>query len=217
MTHGTPMTAAIVLAAGRSQRMGTNKLLLPFAGSSVLARVVDACRGAPADPVLVVGRPPLAPLREALGNRPVTWVENPDPTADMLASLRCGLRALPATVESLIVTPGDLPSLEPALVCRMLTDFRAGQAGILVPVHRGRRGHPVILAARYREELLRTHDGVGLRGLLHAHAAETTEWGTDDPAVLEDIDTPAEYALARSRTDAAGQASAERHNATPLA
>lgn len=193
------MTAAIVLAAGRSQRMGANKLLLPFAGSSVLGRVVDACLGAPAEPVLVVARAPLAPLREVLGSRRVTWVENPDPTADMLASLRCGLRALPAAVECLIVTPGDLPSLEPALLRRMLTDFRAGQAGILVPLHRGCRGHPVILAARYREELLCAYDGVGLRGLLHAHAAETREWGTDDPAVLEDIDTPADYALARGR------------------
>jgi molybdenum cofactor cytidylyltransferase len=79
----------------------------------------------------------------------------------------------------------------------MLTAFRAGGAGILVPVHQGRRGHPVVLAARHRDELLRAHDGIGLRGLLRAHPADVVEWVTDDAAVLEDLDTPADYARAR--------------------
>ena len=192
------MICAIVLAAGRSQRMGANKLLLPFAGSSVIARVVDAHLGAPAASVIVVVRPRDSRLREALGGRRVVFVENPDAGGDMLSSLRCGLRALPVSAETVVVSPADQPSLEPGLVRRMLAAFHERGAGILVPVHEGRRGHPVVFAARYQNELLTSHDGIGLRGLLQHHAAAVIEWPTADAAVREDLDTPADYELARA-------------------
>jgi molybdenum cofactor cytidylyltransferase len=191
------MTCAIVLAAGRSQRMGTPKLLLPFAGSTVIARVVDAYLGAPVDQIIVVVRPGDQELRRALGSRKVVWVENPDAAGDMLSSVRCGLRALPPATEVIAISPADQPSLEPGLIRQMLAEFRSRGGSLLVPVHQGRRGHPLLFAARYRDELLISHDGVGLRGLLQVHAAELTEWPTDAAAVLQDLDTPAEYEQAR--------------------
>lgn len=177
--------------------MGTNKLLLPFAGSTVLACVVDAYLEAHVHCVLVVVRPGDAPMRAALAGRAVTFVENPDPEGDMLSSVRCGLRALPGTVQTVAVSPGDQPALTGTTVREMLEVFRtttrAGAQAILVPVQRGRRGHPLIFAARFRGELLTSHDGVGLRGLLERHAAELVEWVTEDAAVLQDLDTPADY------------------------
>lgn len=194
-------TAAIILAAGRSQRMGANKLLLPFRGSTVIGRVVDACLGAPIEQVIVVVRPSADEVRRVLAERTVNLVENPEAEGDMLSSLRCGLRALPTIVQTIVVAPADQPSLEPALVRRMLQAFHERQVGsarcILVPVHQGRRGHPVVLGARYRDELLTSYDGVGLRGLLKRHPAEVTEWPTDDPTVLQDLDTPADYDFVR--------------------
>ena len=187
------MTCAIVLAAGRSQRMGTRKLLLPFAGSTVIARVVDAYLGAAVDEVVVIVRPNDGQLVEALSGRPAKFVENPDAAGDMLSSLRCGLRALPSKVETVVVSPADQPSLKPGLMRQMLRDYQTGEAGILVPVHNGQRGHPLIFSARYREELMSSYDGIGLRGLLQTYAAEVTEWSTEDAAVLEDLDTPADY------------------------
>jgi len=191
------MTSAIVLAAGQSRRMGTQKLLLPFAGSTVIARVVDALLGAPVDRVIVVLRPKDQQLRDALARRPVVFVENPDSTGDMLSSVRCGLRALPATVGTIVVAPGDQPSIGPGLIGQMLAAFRASARSILVPVHNCTCGHPLVFAGHYRNELLTSHDGVGLRGLLRAHAAEVGEWLTDDGAVLEDLDTPAAYCRAQ--------------------
>jgi molybdenum cofactor cytidylyltransferase len=190
------MICAIALAAGRSQRMGTQKLLLPFAGSVVIARVVDAFLGAPVDRLIVVARPKDQQLHDVLGNRSVIFVENPDLAGDMLSSLRCGLRALPATAETIAVSPADQPSLEPGLVHQMLTAFQASGRSVLVPVHSGHRGHPAVFAGHYRNELLTSFDGIGLRGLLQTHAAEVIEWPTDDAAVLEDLDTPADYQLA---------------------
>ena len=101
------MICAIVLAAGRSQRMGTQKLVLPFAGSTVVARVVDAFLGASVDTVVVVIRANDAQVRAALAGHRVIFVENPDLAGDMLSSVRCGLRALPANRP---LTPSLSPS-----------------------------------------------------------------------------------------------------------
>ena len=101
------MICVIVLAAGRSQRMGTQKLVLPFAGSTVVARVVDAFLGASVDTVVVVIRADDAQVRAALTDRCLLFVENPDPAGDMLSSVRCGLRALP-------VNRPRTPSLSPS-------------------------------------------------------------------------------------------------------
>ena len=196
------MTCAIVLAAGRSRRMGTPKLLLPFAGSTVIARVVDACLGVPVDATLVVIRPEDQQVRAALGDRPVVFAENPDATGVMLSSVRCGLRALPAAARTILVSPGDQPSLAPGLIRQMLAHHHSSGSGITVPVHAGRRGHPIIFAARFREEILRAFEGVGLRGLLEAHAAEVFEWPTADEAPCEDLDTPADYRDAVNRQQA---------------
>ena len=83
------MICAIVLAAGRPQRMGTQKLLLPFADSTVIARVVDAYLGVPVDLTIVVIREKDQLLRAALGDRAVVCLENLDPNGDMLSSVRC--------------------------------------------------------------------------------------------------------------------------------
>lgn len=198
------MTCAIVLAAGESRRMGTQKLLLPFAGSTVVARVVDAFLGAAIGRVIVVVRSGDVRLRSALAGRTVDLVENPDSTGDMLSSLRCGLRVLPERVRTILVSPGDQPSIEPGLIGQLLAAYRASGRDIMVPVHAGRRGHPLVFAGHYRNELLTAHDGVGLRGLLRAHATEVGTWETDRAAVLEDLDTPAAFLRAQRRSQVRG-------------
>jgi molybdenum cofactor cytidylyltransferase len=191
-----PMTWAIILGAGLSRRMGGQKLVLPFAGSTVIARVVDAFLGAPVPHTLVVIRPDDRQLRAALVSRPVSFVENPDPQGDMLSSVRCGLRAIPAEAEVVLVSPGDQPALESGLIREMLTAFQSADRGILVPVCDGRRGHPLVFAARYCRDILSSYDGVGLRGFVRDHADQVLEWPTLVAAVVEDLDTPADYQAA---------------------
>ena len=196
------MICAIVLAAGRSRRMGTQKLLLPFAHSKVIARVVDAFLGAPVDRVIVVVRPRYKRLSDALAGRSVTFVENSDAAGDMLSSVRRGLQALPQTVETILVSPGDQPSIGAGLIRQLLAAFRSSGRNILVPVHDGRRGHPLVFAGHYRDELLTSYNGIGLRGLLQTHATAVREWHTNDAAVLEDLDTPTDYRRAQRRARA---------------
>jgi molybdenum cofactor cytidylyltransferase len=211
------MTCAIVLAAGRSQRMGTQKLLLPFAQSTVIARVVDAFLGAPVDRVIVVVRPRHKRLHDALVGRSVTFVENPDVAGDMLSSVRCALKAMPQTVETIVISPGDQPSIEPGLIGKMLAAFRASARNILVPVHNGHRGHPLVFGGHYRDEILTSYEGIGLRGLLQTHAADVREWFSHDAAVLEDLDTPAAFRRAQRRARSKSRNSASsRYRGSPL-
>jgi len=193
------MISAIVLAAGQSRRMGCQKLLLPFGGQTVIAHVVGAVlRSAIAETCVVVGggRDRIA---EALAGSGVTYVTNPDPAGDMLSSVRCGLRALSPRTEAILVVLGDQPGITSTLIDEMIRAFTDAKDGIIVPVHAGQRGHPLLLSAVYRDEILTGHEDVGLRGLLHAHPDDILDLSVATPAVLSDIDTPQDYRRALAR------------------
>jgi len=192
-----PMTdiSAILLAAGRSRRMGTQKLLLPFAGTTVVRHVAKQVRAAAGlGPVVaVVGGADASDVAAALARLNLTIVENPDPDGDMLSSLRCGLRALPGECAAAVVALGDQVAVRAAVIDALIASRAAGRGGIIVPAHAGRRGHPVLIPRPYFPELLAGYDGVGLRGLLAAHAHDVYELAVADPGVLADVDTPDDY------------------------
>jgi len=179
--------------------MGTQKLLLPLGNQTVIARVVDAVRRAPVDRTIVVVGAHGEAMREALQGRPVSFVVNPDPDGDMLGSVRCGLRAVPNECAGVLIVLGDHPSVRTTWINRMVLCFRETGDGIVVPVHRGKRGHPILVSARFRDELLSRYDGVGLRGLLQAHEKQVTAVEVASPEVLEDLDTPDDYERQRSK------------------
>ena len=190
------MICAVVLAAGRSRRMGTQKLLLPVAGMPLVARVVAVLAAQPVDRIfLVTGRDGEA-VAAAVAPMPVTRVPNGDPDSDMLGSVRCGLRALPSETRTVLVMPGDMPGIHSGTIAALLEARDRTGASLLLPTYQGRRGHPLVLdGARYRDEILTEHDGVGLRGLLLRHASEVHGVELDDPGILLDLDRPEDYAL----------------------
>ncbi len=119
----------------------------------------------------------------------------------MLASIRCGLAAMPADCRAVLVALGDQPAITAELIDAMIECFSSGGRGIVVPVHAGRRGHPLLLDGRYRSEILTGCDQVGLRGLLAAHADDVFDFPVSTSAVLSDMDYPEDYRreLARLR------------------
>lgn len=194
------MICAIVLAAGRSERMGTQKLLLPLGEKPVITRGVDELLHSPLQQIIVVVGRDAEQIQQVLAGRAATFVHNPDSAGDMLSSVRCGLRALPAPCEAVLVVLGDQPGITSRLVGELIRAFRGQTAedgmprrGIIVPTHAGRRGHPLLFAARFRDELLTRYDGVGLHGLLAAHPEELVELEVSTAAELEDMDTPEDY------------------------
>jgi len=193
------MICAVVLAAGRSRRMGVQKLLLPVAGQPMIARVVDQVLAGPVDQVLVVVGPEGNPVRESLAGRGVSFVTSPSAEGEMLASVRCGLAATPPDCAGVLLVLGDQPGVTADVIAALVQAFRTGGRGIVVPTHGGRRGHPLLFAARYRGEILRCYDTVGLRGLLQAHPEDVAELEVASPGVLDDIDLPEDYRRAAAR------------------
>lgn len=187
------MIGAIVLAAGQSRRMGTQKLLLPWAGQPLVAHVVDQVLASPARPVVVVVGPGGAAIAGALAGRPVTLLCNPDPASEMLPSVRCGLQALgPACLGTLVVL-GDQPGVTADLVGRLIAAFRDRPASIVVPRCGDRRGHPLLLPRRFFAAVLQRYEGMGLRGLLREYPHEVVEVPIGLAEALCDLDTPDDY------------------------
>jgi len=187
------MICAIVLAAGESRRMGSQKLVLAFGGKTVIAHVVDELLCSDLDGVYVVVGHEGNRIAGELSRRPVTIVTNPDYKLGMLCSVRCGLQALPQQCDKVLVALGDQPAITSELVNHMIRSFSTTDKGILVPVYRGKRGHPILFSIRYRDEIMTSFDNAGLRGLLQAHPDDIFELTVSTPAVLSDIDSPDDY------------------------
>jgi len=182
--------AAILLAAGSSRRFGGDKLRAPWRGRPLWEHALAALTATPAvAETLVVVQPGFAagplPPRSRL-------VENPEHAEGMGASLRTGVRAAGAGADAWLVALADMPALTPALIEALLACYRDAGRPIAVPVCRGQRGHPVVLGAGLREELLALTGDVGARGIIRAHPGWVAELETEDEAVLFDVDVPAD-------------------------
>lgn len=192
--RGQPRLAAIILAAGESQRMGGPlKPLLPYRDGTFLTAIIAALRGGGMNEIFVVLGCRAAEVRAALDLSGVTVVENPDWRQGMLTSLRAGVRALPAGVAGALVTLVDLPALAAATVRAVAAAWQEDPARLVVAAHRGRRGHPVIFPGDLFAELLAGDFPDGPRGLRRAHADRERLEAVADPGCLTDIDTPAAY------------------------
>ena len=174
---------ALLLAAGRGSRMGRDKLAALVGGVSLRERatapLLEASR---VSEVVVITQPGAAVTPGA------RTIENPEHGSGMASSIRAGVVAT-AEADGWLIALADMPSVAPSTVDAVVAALEEGDRGIVVPVHRGRRGHPVGFAARYREDLLALEGDVGGRGILRAHPDDILELDVADPGVLVDIDT----------------------------
>lgn len=187
---------AIVLAAGRSVRMGRQKLLMPWGDSTVIEHVLEAITSATvAGTVVVTGEhsPEVGEKARAFG---ANVAVNPDVDAGMLSSVRVGLREADAEAAGFLVALGDMPAISTDIVNRLI-DVHGKGAKIAVPLVHGKRGHPLIFDGQYRDEVLTQFDDEGLRGLLRVHEDKVVEVPLDELGAVVDIDTPDEYERAR--------------------
>jgi molybdenum cofactor cytidylyltransferase len=194
-----PRVAALVLAAGRSSRMGgANKLLSEVEGRAMVARAVDAALASRAKPVVVVVGHEASRLKAAIGDRPVTIIENPAYATGMASSLKVGLQALPSETDAVLVCLADMPRVGAAVLDRLISAFNPleGRA-ICLPTWEGKRGNPVLWARRFFAEMIGLAGDVGARHLIGQYGELVAEVAMPDDGVLLDIDTP--EALARLR------------------
>ncbi len=192
----TPNIAAIVLAAGRSIRMGeANKLLLNLRGVPLISRTVSAVRdGAIASIIVVTGHDAEA-VADVLRGQPVTFAHNPRFEEGMSTSLKSGIAALPRSTDGVLVCLGDMPAVTAKSITKLIDAFNPVEnRAIIVPTYKGKRGNPVLFSQAYFEELLHVEGDTGARALLSAHADAVYEVEMDDAGVLADADTPAAFA-----------------------
>jgi len=197
LSGNAPGIAAIVLAAGRSTRMGAaNKLVADIAGKPMVRRVVEAALASTATPVLVVTGHLAADVSAALAGLHVTLVANPDFATGLASSLKAGIRALPPSCDGVFIMLGDMPQIAPEHLGGLITAFAPDK--IVVPVHAGKQGNPVLWPAKYFPELLQLAGDAGAKRLIGMQAAQVREVDLGTNAILTDIDTP--EALARLRS-----------------
>ncbi len=196
-------TAAIILAAGSSSRMGAgrHKLLLPLAGRPVLTHVIDATLASQARPIIIVlghqANQARTHLASYAGNPNITIVENPDYLQGMSTPMHSGLRTLMANehtapaplVDSALIILGDQPLITPQMIDILITTRRTTEQLIVTPLYDGKRGNPVLFSASLFAELLATIGDEGGRSVIERHRQELATVEMDNPMANYDVDT----------------------------
>ena len=182
--------AAILLAAGRSRRMGSCKQLLPLGDSTVINRCIGALVTGGAGEIVVVISEEGSDVAEAVRAYPVRTVVNPEPAGDMASSVRAGRDALAAGAGGVIVSLCDFPLVSVATITGLIAGHEGSPGSIIIPCHGERRGHPLLFARGILDELA---NGMILRDLVRRDPDRIHFLDVDDPGVLIDMDTPEDY------------------------
>lgn len=188
------LVGGVILAAGRSSRMGGRpKALLPHEdGHNFVSHLVDIGREAGLSPMLVVGRPDQVALRVEVERLDAGFIENPEPDRGQLSSLVAGIDAA-GGVDAVMVLPVDVPLLSADVLRTLLSAAERSDAVILRATSGGRHGHPVLFRRSVFDELRTADPEVGARAVVRADPARVLNVEVADPGVTIDIDTPDEY------------------------
>jgi len=184
--------AAILLAAGRSTRMGGPNKLLAEINSRPLVRIAaEEALTSQARPVIVVTGHQRERVEEALDGLDVTLAHNPDFAEGLSTSLKAGIAAVPSDVDGVIVCLGDMPQVSVALIDSLLAAFDPEKGAlVVVPTIDGKRGNPVVWSRRFFPELAALEGDTGARHLIASYPEAVIEVPLADSGALVDVDTP---------------------------
>lgn len=194
---GSPkQVAALILAAGRSRRMGIPKMGLPLEdGQALIAHVASTFKRSGAEPVVVVTGAHRSEVEAALEEEAVLLEYNQDyKQGGMLRSIKVGLRSVAqGSAAAVLVCPGDLPALKVATVKALIAAWDGGEGALLAPSFQMRRGHPVLIGRAHWEAIQRLPEGSSLREFLETRAGSLGYIVVEDPGINQDLDTPEDY------------------------
>jgi molybdenum cofactor cytidylyltransferase len=193
------MLAAVILSGGASRRMGTPKGLLPYRGETFLGHLLK-----------VTDHPQIGWRRVVLGADAAAIAESVELPADevvmnenwkdgQLSSIQAGVRSLPAATDGMLLCLIDHPLISRELVGALVERFYESGKAVVLPVYKGRRGHPVIFASRLYEELLNAPLETGARAVVWAHREEVCEMETSEEGCVLNLNDPDALAKAQER------------------
>jgi molybdenum cofactor cytidylyltransferase len=199
----TTHVAAILLAAGRSTRMGSeNKLLAEIGGKPLVRIAAEEALRSKARPVVVVTGHQQERVRAALKGLELTIVHNPDFADGLSTSLKSGLMALPDQAYGALVLLADMPRVDAKLIDALIGAFDPARGAlVVVPTFDGKRGNPVLWSRRFFSDLMALQGDVGARHLIGSYADAVTEVPVSGNSVLTDVDTPDALRAARAAVE----------------
>jgi molybdenum cofactor cytidylyltransferase len=198
-TPHPPKVAGIVLAAGLSSRMGSNKLLAEVNGTPLVRKTLDAALASDLEPVIVVTGHEAKRMHIALDGTDAIFVHNPQYTEGLSSSLRIGIASVPEDADGALILLGDMPEIPTHLIEQMLTTFSpADGRAICVATAGGKRGNPVLWGRQFFAEIEQVNGDTGAKHLIGAHDSFVCEVEADD-VVFNDVDTPEALAVLRRR------------------
>jgi len=187
------MIWAMILAAGESKRMGKPKLLLPYGEKTIIETIVKTVVSSNVENTLVILGSEREKIEEKIKNFPVKIVYNRDFRSGMLSSVQCGFKAVPEETRAVLVVLGDQPKISADVINKLIDAYKSTGKGIVLPVYKKERGHPVLIDVKYGEEVENLSPEVGLRGTVYNHPEDILEVEVETPSIFQDIDDESDY------------------------
>jgi len=184
---------AIVLAAGESKRMKVPKMLLPYKDKTIIEKVIENIISSGIEKVIVVLGSGKDDILKVTGSLPVTDCYNENYKQGMLSSVKCGFRNMDEECGAVLLFLGDQPGIDPDVIKILIEAYRNTGKGIVMPVYNKKRGHPLIINSKYRDEIAGIDESGTLRDLVHKFKDDVHEVKVETQSILKDIDTQEDY------------------------
>jgi molybdenum cofactor cytidylyltransferase len=173
--------------------MEVPKMLLPFGNMTIIEKVIDNVRKSGINNIIVVLGADRNKILNTVGLEHVIHCFNDNYKEGMLSSVQCGFKLLPIDFKAVMIFPGDMPLIPPEIVKKILNSYYQTRKGLVVPVYRGKRGHPLLIDNKYKDEIDKIDPEEGLRSLAGKFLNDLLEVDTDEKGIIHDIDTRDDY------------------------
>ena len=188
-----PLISAIILAAGESRRMGEPKQLMPLGKTTILERTVDNFLNSEVHDVIVVVGYRAEEVISLIADRSVAITINSAYREGMSTSIVAGLSLISDKTQGVMLALADQPFIDSHTINHLIEAFGVHNKNIAIPVYQGKRGHPIIFAIKYKEELLRLKGDIGGREIIDKHPDDILEVTVNCEGICVDIDTIDNY------------------------
>lgn len=183
-----PNIAAIVLAAGRSTRMGaTNKLLAKFKGKTLLQHVLSNLQQSMISEIIVITGHEAEIVKNSINKFDVQCIENDQYNQGLSTSIKLGVENLTEHAEVVLICHGDMPFVSASIINQIITAY-IDNAQIVLPVYLGQKGNPLLWPKRYFRNLIQLSGDVGAKQILKEYKDEVIHLDVDNVGILLDID-----------------------------